>query len=243
MDIFCWQNVNVVNKFNDNYVASNGALNVAKIDFIFFNKNSAAIVAMATIYDLPHELVAAIGDHLLPKYRCRLFICCHEWYQKCYMHCNIIPIYKKMYLNLRSIQTIQYNICHSNENVAMSELIKPDGTIIYFEYNAKYSDINNSTITVINDFEHFTLIDGESIYVDYTNVFESNMMLLNYELYRSRYNRCYMYRNDLYRYKVYKCLGVLKYFLPNNDYINMIVAFGRRFYHAFVGDNRTHKIW
>ncbi len=34
--------------------------------------------------NLPYELVAVIGDHLAPKWRCRLFICCKLWRDKCY---------------------------------------------------------------------------------------------------------------------------------------------------------------
>ncbi len=39
---------------------------------------------LTSICDLPHELIAAIGDHLAPKYRCRLFICCKVWHHECY---------------------------------------------------------------------------------------------------------------------------------------------------------------
>ncbi len=38
---------------------------------------------MAVIYDLPYELVTAIGAYLAAKWRCRLFMCCKMWYYTC----------------------------------------------------------------------------------------------------------------------------------------------------------------
>ncbi len=35
---------------------------------------------MTTIESLPHELIAIIGDYLLPKWRLRFFLCRKDWY-------------------------------------------------------------------------------------------------------------------------------------------------------------------
>ncbi len=60
---------------------------------------------------LPHELVSAIGDFLLPKYRCRLFICCKEYYDKCYMtQKDFLKWYSNNKNNITIINQIKYNI-------------------------------------------------------------------------------------------------------------------------------------
>jgi hypothetical protein len=69
--------------------------------------------------DIPHELIAAIGDFLLPKWRCRLFICCKEWYEKCYIcNANLFIWLANNRNNIKNIDKIVYNENRYMETIA-----------------------------------------------------------------------------------------------------------------------------
>ncbi len=59
---------------------------------------------------LPHELVAAIGDNLMPKWRCRLFMCCKLWRDKCFWPQKYVFDWcRNIYLVNKSINSMQYD--------------------------------------------------------------------------------------------------------------------------------------
>ncbi len=137
---------------------------------------------------LPYELVAAIGDHLAPKWRCRLFMCCKLWLQKCYQD-DLFKIYKNMYLNLMIIRNIHYNILIV-KNVSISKIIKPNGNTIYSKFKHRY---NNANTTIVNKYELSLLSNN------------SNGHYTDYEL-EDKQSSHYKYRRfkAQYNYNIYK---------------------------------------
>ncbi len=73
---------------------------------------------------IPHELVAAIGDFLAPKWRCRLFICCREWYNKCYDTINFI-CHRQFRKIMSEIRDIKYDIVEVSKNECISYTLGP----------------------------------------------------------------------------------------------------------------------
>jgi hypothetical protein len=113
---------------------------------------------MTGICDLPHELIAAIGGHLLPKWRLRLFICRKEWSRECIrpqrwlfkwnsnlalVHANIDKIYYKV-IKMDTDEVISRRISTLNETYS-----------IYSQHNDRYSTNNSSMIICTKNMVHY----------------------------------------------------------------------------------------
>jgi hypothetical protein len=107
---------------------------------------------------LPHELISVIGGHLLPKWRCRLYICCRNWWQKL----RIGDIYLDSYARfLKVINEIKCNVQYTCLKVIntrtpmLRELSKYEPTrSCLFIYNKKrtvyHYNINRHTVCALN---------------------------------------------------------------------------------------------
>jgi hypothetical protein len=191
---------------------------------------------------LPWELIGQIGDFLLPKWRCRLYICCREWYAKCYLAAkDVFTVYRHKLKVNADINNIQYNIASDKNNGSISEIIKHSGdTPTYaFHTTLEYDEpgkMDSNTI-ICNDFEVFIYnVDIEMIVTYINRGTWDNHIKRDYKNTRRVFNLYYLMNHDEYKYKVYKCFRLFRKYITHRDVMKFIEAFGKEFMNAFKYD-------
>ncbi len=182
---------------------------------------------MTNVCNLPHELIAAIGDHLLPKWRCRLFMCCKLWQRECaqsqrdlFQWCAKINLAAKQFCNVSFVYA-QYGYCTKSRKTLKYD----NNRIIYY------------TSTSINSY-----LEG-GIYIDSEKVMFTDD-LLNIYMYADDimiYNDERESFNELYSFAMYmlsdnlliKCMSMKEFrqYLSRNEHINIIEALGSEFHY------------
>jgi hypothetical protein len=99
---------------------------------------------------LPYELVDMIGTNLLPKYRCRLYLCHKVWYDTCYlMQQTLFNWHQKNKLITNDIAKISYiNVTYEckltkNKQTNVSIYIVP-----HWNRRVFYGTVNNGSLRI-----------------------------------------------------------------------------------------------
>ncbi len=200
---------------------------------------------MTSIYDLPHELVAAIGDHLAPKWRCRLFITCKVWYYNCYVIVKDIFDTCKRKVTINSdINKIQYIIVDSRMGGHISEIVKPNkNNPTYASTGYYYRNIycEGMFTTIINDCREYRILDNMSIVIDYSGNYKYYSIQKEYK--RHRVNFDVLCIIDDGTYNIYESLQHLRNYVSKNDMFNFAIALGKRFTNVYLDKCISWKIF
>jgi hypothetical protein len=90
---------------------------------------------------LPWEIVSVIGANLLPKYRCRLYICTKLWYSECYWrHIDIFNWHKNSARVHKDISRIRYITIEDEFGDVLSWRSMPQYAAKYDVYYKYYYD-------------------------------------------------------------------------------------------------------
>jgi hypothetical protein len=181
---------------------------------------------------LPYEIVAAIGDHLLPKYRCRLFMCCKLWQRECtWPQRWLFQWYEEITRVNKLIKTIKYDIvsdidCEYGVYNVMSEIIKPNGNIVYagnsineddFNMNRHYNIVYISSKRRTYEYENGEVTFTTDNYISAKEIFRS---------YRVKYMLYYVRKNDQYRCNIYLSIDNIIKYLNRADVVRLAIALG-----------------
>ncbi len=187
--------------------------------------------------NLPWELVAAIGNFLAPKWRCRLFICCRLWYRTCYLAAKDIFTVCKHKLNvIADINRIQYSIAPGNDSDdGISKIIKPNGIPVYS--HCYYGNTNNELVINNGSIEFNIVNKGIK-----TTIYYGRRKLVgsNYDSVEYTYNVYYLSNND-YMCNVYRCLNVLVKYVDRADMTRFSIAFGREILYLYKHNPYLYK--
>ncbi len=184
---------------------------------------------------LPHELIAAIGDRLVPKWRCRLFICVKLWYSECYMNTDnkyLLIWYGKISPSLAYINNIKHKVL-SERLVSLSKrAVKLNNN-----KHKVYSFYGSYRIRRTN--EHFCC-EVISPYTKYEYIDHCKTMHMDeYKHYRACDD--YIIIQSLYtifklkqtnKYKILRVLWTLSYRIDHPLFLKLAIAFGKDIYIA-----------
>ncbi len=132
---------------------------------------------------LPYELVAAIGDHLLPKYRCRLFMCCKLWQRECaWPQRDLFQWHANMHKLLDNINT-EYELTNlyytsSTKNAYVTQSKRNN---IVYTYEQWY---NKNTLKYYTRFQMYS--NERYIYIDGKLIRNLNNRSFRYEYIRNK---------------------------------------------------------
>jgi hypothetical protein len=182
---------------------------------------------MANIRDLPHEIVAAIGDHLLPKYRCRFFICCKLWQRECaWPHCALFKWHSNIHKTLKIVQNINYTVATAKTHVVSRRQIPNKGpTHTLYRRTGRPKNIWCLDITnaeyLIGECNNILSEPQKFVHlpIDCTDDSINRMEII------SIYHETCMenYKPELYKF--YKVMMILGYYLSDKDCINVEIAY------------------
>jgi hypothetical protein len=178
--------------------------------------------SIINICDLPHELITAVGGHLLPTWRCRLFMCCKLWHIECM---NIQKDFMKWCANIRVtlniINSIKYNIM-DDKHISITRRLIPDHSIAYIvrtnhflESHCRYNVYYIVSRAIIYQRKHGHYI-SEFTHFHYGKI-SSQFIGSYYERYMGTY------KPELF--KIYCVTLLLSYHVHANDYSNLVNAF------------------
>jgi hypothetical protein len=181
---------------------------------------------------LPWELIGQIGGFLAPKWRCRLYLCCKEWYERCYMSTyEYLRVHKHMHYVLLDIRKIRYFICKENTKYPMSEIIKPNREPVYADsFRGDYGNPGGKDLTLViynGVYEYHIVDDINGTHGGETMVDFSNFVTYNYNSCKLDAMKYYMKMNNISRYKVFNCLIILKNYIYDDDLLNFVKAFNK----------------
>jgi hypothetical protein len=179
--------------------------------------------------NLSHELIAAIGDFLAPKWRLRLFLCRKEWARECIWPQKwLFQRYANMHMSLNIINNMEYNIVEDSK-VSISRRRLQDGNVVYirrnkcelgkrFVHNAYH--IFNKSFTPNEAYWGANHCVPDVVYN--SNKSEMlNFIVSYYEKYMS------IYKPELY--VIYYAVILLSKYLDIADYVNLTIAFNLYF--------------
>ncbi len=196
---------------------------------------------------LPHELIAAFGDYLAPKYRCRLFMCCKLWYRECFWPQRWLFRWYAQIANInKSILTIKYNVVGENDGCEpMSEIIKPNGRTVYAGYTkcettSRYN-LDNETY-IVNTYELYEYFDGINLLM-YIDGIDHRHDIENFNCYRKFYLEGYIKENDYHTYNLYLATFIIIKYLTRAELTKFAIAFGAYIYELISDMCRDEKIY
>jgi hypothetical protein len=135
--------------------------------------------------NLPHELIAAIGDFLAPKWRLRLFLCRKEWARECiWPQRDLFDWHSRMFLVHKNIHKIQYMIVNTVDG-AISRRLSPYTGEVYSEYTIKGEPrVFSLTIIYTNKQIHCygSYVDSPNFYTQSTDETEIETQYINAKL-------------------------------------------------------------
>jgi hypothetical protein len=178
---------------------------------------------------LPWELIGQIGANLLPKWRCRLYICCREWYYKCYSSDDMLKWYIRMRNTISYINTIKYRNVRAENGLYISELL--------VENNFRYSFYCPGTAGYRDEStdKSATYISGKISYIFVDMIKKSSVHIMVDTHGQQTTNRCRQsfYEIRLRNRQLFKLYEIgLKFlrryaYITMDDCVRLIIAIGK----------------
>jgi hypothetical protein len=203
--------------------------------------------------DLPHELIAAIGDHLLPKWRCRLFMCCKLWQHECaWPQRDLFQWHSNNWLNIKFIASnVKYDCIKVTEHAyIVKKNIKPNLlAFIYYVYSPGNSDRINPHISLViiarkylyNDANPWCLCHSQYRFYGNNNLDDGGLNFVASSV--TLYYRLAMKRDNAYLYSIYNCIPQLYGYLSNIDFNNLIKACGHMIKFMLYNDSDPSMVF
>jgi hypothetical protein len=178
---------------------------------------------------LPWELIGVIGANLLPMWRCRLYLCCKDWYIHMSLADKELFIWHKMNTdNIANINCIDYDIIVAHKKILISRrkynnirsptystfrihgYLDISRSTARYEYNGQYNVIN----AVIEE--------GGSVCIwsEYNNI-------TTYLRESAHYDEIKTIKRDITMHGLYYCMQRIYKFLDKKDFINLLFASGK----------------
>jgi hypothetical protein len=191
---------------------------------------------------LPWELIGQIGANLLPKYRCRLYMCTKLWYTECYLadkwlflwhnlcKCNI----------LNKITAIKYDIIvEPYASHILSYRIKENGYYVFghqiFYYNRRLR-VYYSLVDMVGKKRTYRCCTAGNCIDKYWTADYDRLMSFRIE---------HIIKTDNYHMYIliYKIMRHLELYLSNKDLKSFLIACGNNVYFYINKDKYRKILW
>jgi hypothetical protein len=198
---------------------------------------------MVSIYNLPWELVGQIGANLLPKWRCRLYICNKLWYSTCYSAEKWLFLWHMRNSHVLSkLKKIKYDIAEISRYNSISLRVNANGRYTFGEWWTsdwnRYGNNYYAECYIINATYFYKILDDYQTGAYKMNTFETSKY--DYMVTLVEYNRYMMKKNNIYAYNLYSTMCHIHSYLSHNDLKNTLKAFGNDTYYSIKFDS-AHK--
>jgi hypothetical protein len=186
----------------------------------------------ASMQHLPWELVGQIGANLLPKWRCRLYLCCKLWHSECYLaERDLFRWHKSIHDTLCDILEINYDVIEVSKYTVIS---KRDQWGYYVFCRWKVDGIEDEDDDLL--FSYTEIVTSDLVYewfcMDVSSEEEYDICTNedDYNIIMALYNRYALKRDNIQMYNLYNCIDYIHEYLSDSDLCKLLIACGKNIY-------------